>query len=215
MRRWPKEIAVFSCLLLLGAPAVHAQVSALGIRVGVNRAGVSATDFGSGVGKRTGLAIGLFAAFAQPGKMIVQPEVLYSQKGFTSLIRGGTATAELDYIEIPVLFKVRLSEQNRRLRPALILGPFVAFEVGCTLAGDLEGIGGGTDCEALIDGHGEMDAGFLLGAGVDYGLVDRFFLTADIRYTHGLLNLDWEDVEDRISTRTWSLMVGAGILLGR
>ncbi|MFV1986873.1 MAG: porin family protein [Gemmatimonadota bacterium] len=215
MRRSLNEIAVLAFLFAGSAAGAQAQGTSFGVRIGLNRANVSSTQFGQGVESRSGFVGGVFLAFEQAGRMTFQPELLYSQKGFASLVRGGTAKVNLNYVEVPLLFKVRLGAKNRRLRPALIVGTFVAFEVGCSLSGQLEGIGGGSDCETLLADRGEMDAGLIVGAGLDYGLIDRFFLTADLRYSYGLLNLDWENTLDRVATRTWGLMVGAGVLLGR
>jgi hypothetical protein len=100
------------------------------------------------------------------------------------------------------------------VRPAVFGGLFLAFETGCSLSGQLAGLGGTSDCEALVGGRGEMDGGFVVGAGLDYGLRDRLFLLLDARYSYGILNIDWQEESDKVSSRVWSFMVGAGLLLG-
>ena len=211
-------IRLLALSALLGgwtAASALAQGSALGARAGVGRASVSSTEFAFTAGSVTSFQGGVFFSFFTPGRLIVQPEAVYARRGFSALVLGGgQADANISYIEIPLLFKFRLTEETNRLRPAAILGTFVAFEVGCSLTGDTEELGS-SECDSIIDGRGEMDAGILLGAGVNYGLTGRWFLTGDLRYSIGLMNISWEETDDNVSSRGWALTAGAGVFLGR
>lgn len=192
----------------------HAQI-AVGVRGGVNLADVTSNQFGfGGVSHRTGAVGGAFLAVAGPATIGFQTEVLYAQKGFSALVQGGTATANIAYIDVPILVKVRLVGQQHRIRPSLFGGWFLGFEVSCSLGGNLEGIGGDGDCDALLQRRGRLDGGFVIGAGAEVGLVDRTFLVFDGRYGAGQLNLNWQEADDRVLSQVWSFTAGAGVLLG-
>jgi hypothetical protein len=197
------------------ADAVGQSGISVGVKGGLNIADVSSRQFGfGGVGTRNAWLGGAFITFMGDANVGVQPELLYTRKGFAALVPDGTAAVELDYVEIPVLVRFRVGPEGRRVRPAVFGGLFLALEAGCSLSGQLAGLEGSSDCEALVAGRGEMDGGFVVGAGVDIGLRDRLFLLLDARYSHGILNIDWQEESDKVSSRVWSFMVGAGLLLG-
>lgn len=192
----------------------RAQV-ALGVKGGVNLADVTSNQFGlGGVSRRTAPVGGMFLTFAGPASLGFQAEVLYAQKGFSALVEGGTATAKIAYVDIPLLLKLRLVGQEHRIRPSLFGGWFLGLEISCSLSGALEGIGGEGDCDALLERRGKLDGGFVFGAGAEVGLVDRTFLVVDARYGAGMLNLNWQDADERVLSQVWSFTAGAGVLLG-
>lgn len=194
-------------------PAHGAQGIALGAKGGVNFADVSSDEFGfGGVGGRTAFVGGGFFQATARGGLGFQAEVLYSQKGLSALVAGGTAVAELDYVEIPLLLKYRLVDQRRKIRPSLFGGWFLAFEARCGLSG--QQVGEDSGCEALLGSRGNVDGGFVLGASLDIGLRGRYFLLLDGRLNHGVMNLDWEEADDRVTSRTWAFTGGVGVLLG-
>ncbi len=214
MRRttFPFALALAGLLTLRGP--LPAQV-ALGVKGGINVADVTSNQFGlGGVDRRTAPVGGAFLSVTGRGSVGFQAEVLYAQKGFSALVQGGTATAKLAYIDIPLLVKVRLVGQEHRIRPSLLAGWFLGFEIGCSLSGALEGIGGEGDCDALLGRRGKLDGGFVLGAGTEIGLRDRTYLVFDARYNSGQVNLNWERADDRVLSRVWSFTAGVGLLLG-
>lgn len=192
---------------------LHGQGIAIGAKGGVNFADVSSDEFGlGGAGGRTGLVGGGFFQATGSGGLGFQTELLYSQKGLSALVTGGTAVAELDYVEIPLLLRYRLVDQSQKVRPSLLGGWFVAFEASCGLSG--AGVEGSTDCENLLGARGNVDGGFVFGASVDIGFRGRYFFVLDGRYNLGVMNLDWEEADDRVSSRAWSFTGGVGVLLG-
>src|SRR3954462_3769554 len=99
-------------LVLTTASAASAQGGGdgkWGVKGGVNlatfRADVDAGDFGY----RIGLIGGAFYTFALGDRVDIQPEALYSQQGATVDAAGGSGTAKLDYLSVPVLVRYRLS----------------------------------------------------------------------------------------------------------
>jgi len=214
MRRTPPALALALAGTLAVCGGARAQV-ALGLRGGVNLSDVTSNQFGfGGVGHRTAPVGGAFLSIAGPASIGFQTEILYAQKGFSALVEGGTATANIAYIDVPILVKVRLVGQQHRIRPSLFGGWFLGFEISCSLGGALEGIGGEGDCDALLRRRGKLDGGFVFGAGAEVGLVDRTFLVFDGRYGAGQLNLNWQEADDRVLSQVWSFTAGAGILLG-
>lgn len=206
---------IIAAALLSTPGTAYAQGSAFGLRGGFGPASVSSTEFAFSEGSVTAFQIGAFMSVFTPTLLTLQPEVQYSRRGFSAFVIGGEANANLSYVEVPLLFKLGLNDETNRLRPSAILGTFIGFEVGCSLSGGLEGLGGDPSCDSILAGRGKMDAGVILGAGADYGLTGRWFLTGDIRYSLGLLNVAWEEELDRVTSRTWSFMAGAGVFLGR
>lgn len=207
-------LAVTAVLVAALVRPASGQGTALGVRAGVGRASVSSTEFEFNAGSLTSFQAGVFVTIFTRTSLILQPELAYHRRGFSALVVGGTAKANLSYVELPLLFKLRLGEDTRRLRPSVLLGTFVGFEAGCSLSGNTEGLGS-SDCDAILAGRGEMDAGLVLGVGATYGLTGRWFLSTDLRYSLGLLNLSWEAEDDRVASRNWGLTVGVGRFLGR
>ena len=188
---------------------------AIGLKGGANLSDVSSSQFEFGrAGQRRAFSGGVFLTLSGPKQIAFQPEFLYSQKGISILGQGGSAVAEVDYVSIPLLIRYSLSEEAGKIRPSVFGGGFLAFEAKCFVSGDISTLDEDEGCQAVLERRGKMDAGLVIGAAVDIGLADRFFLTFDGRYDWGLLNLHWEGQGDRVQSRAWSFMGGVGVLLG-
>ena len=195
--------------------SLYGQSVAIGLRGGTTLGDVSSSQFEFGrAGQRTAFSGGMFLMLTGVNQVSFQPELLYSPKGISILGEGGSAIAAIDYVSLPLLIKVSLSEDASKIRPSVFTGGFFAFEINCSLSGDISTLSTDDGCEAVLERRGQMDAGFVIGAAVDIGLANRFFLTFDGRYDRGLLNLRWEGEGDRRQSRTWSFMGGVGVLLG-
>jgi hypothetical protein len=205
-------------LVAQARPAVGQDV-AVGARLGLNLADVSSPDFGlGGVDTRVAFVGGGFLNLSGEGPFSFQTELLFSQKGFSALAQGGNLDAALDYLEIPLLLKYRIGPRARRLRPTVLAGWFVAFELRCRLSGALEGVDTSPECEAqrpggFLGNRGKLDTGLVVGVGVDYGLSGNLFLAADARYDVGVITIQWEEEDDDVSSRVWSFSAGIGVLL--
>jgi hypothetical protein len=172
---------------------------------------------------------GAYARFGIGSIFAIQPEVLYSQKGFklddVIDIDGqpvnADATFSLDYIEIPLLLVARLDLPL--VRPGIYAGGVVAFESTCdvdgtlSMPGQVQPLG---DCDAIIPGDPESsldrkktDWGTVFGAYVDLKL-GPVVLTLDGRYQLGLQDLNDDPAAvtgEDIKNRTWQIMAGVGI----
>ncbi len=200
--------------MLIATSGIEAQV-AVGLRSGLNFANVSSSEFAFGRSSgRTAFTGGAFLTVAGSGSLAFQTELLYSQKGISILGEGGSAVANIDYVEVPVLLRLRLSDEANRLRPHLFAGMFLSFEASCAAVGTIVGLDPGGDCVSLLPGRGETDAGAVIGGRLDYGLARRWFLTLDARLNQGFLNLNWDEDIDSVRSHVWAVSGGVGLLLG-
>ena len=97
---------ILSLALLAGMTgAAQAQTGVrFGLKGGINYSTITAKNT-DGIESKLGLQAGAFANFGLSDLISIQPEVLYSQKGFQS--EGNSKNkAKFNYIDIPVLVKV-------------------------------------------------------------------------------------------------------------
>lgn len=92
---------LFSCGLLVGATAAHAQT---GVRLGL-KVGVARTDLAGGYAQdlkgKFGVLAGLVANVAVARGFSVQAELLYAQKGAAA--QNDSSGIRLNYVDLPVL----------------------------------------------------------------------------------------------------------------
>lgn len=196
--------------LLIAAP-LQAQTT-LGVKGGINIANVDASveDLPDILDSKTGFVGGAFVNLTLGSLFALQPELLYSQKGFQADIFTESAALATNYIEIPVLLKAQF--KLAMLRPAIYAGPVLSMETGCDL--DLAGVSFDCDSETagLVD-RKKSDWGAVFGANVDFFL-GPVMLLLDARYQLGLTNLaDSEDSEESVKNRVWQIMAGVGFAL--
>jgi len=207
-------------LALLVAVPLQAQDITVGVKGGLNVADVS-TDVADiqelDTSSKTGFVGGAYANFGLGGVFAIQPEVLYSQKGFKATESGSPleASFKTNYFEIPVLLKAQFP--MTMLRPAVYAGPVVSFETSCKL-----GLTGGDtsvdlDCdspEADAGDRKKTDFGGVFGASLDL-FVGPLVLTVDGRYQLGLTNLndDPDAPDESVKNRVWQFMAGVGFTI--
>lgn len=161
-----KLLFLFSLLLAVGVVANQAQAqTSFGIRGGVNIANLNDTD--ADTDSRTGLHAGLYFNFPVTNSPVsIQPEVLYTQKGY----EVGDDPVKLDYIEIPVLAKFDFITDGS-ITPNVYFGPSVGFNVNAEdeIGGDIEDSVKGTEFGVVVGGglgFGRLDLGVRYGAGL-------------------------------------------------
>ena len=196
--------------LLIAAP-LQAQTT-LGVKGGINIANVDTniTDISELADSKTGFVGGGFVTLGLGSLFALQPELLYSQKGFKAEESGQSAQLGTNYIEIPVLLKAQF--KLAMLRPAVYAGPVYSLETGCTF--DLSGIS--FDCDNEVAGFDERkksEWGAVFGANLDF-IVGPVILILDARYQLGLTNLaDVPDSDEEVKSRVWQIMGGVGFTL--
>lgn len=205
-------------LVLLAAPQAQAQDIELGVKGGLNIADVS-TDVPEfealGTSSRTGFVGGGFATFGLGETFAIQPEILYSQKGFKAEETGIEAEFKTTYIEIPVLLKARFPMET--VRPGVYAGGVVSFESSCKLGLSEGSVSADFDCdsdEADVGERKTTEVGAVFGANLDL-FVGPVILTLDGRYQLGLTNLNDDEFadEESVKNRVWQFMAGVGFPL--
>jgi len=203
--------------LLIAAP-LQAQNITFGVKGGINIADVStdAIDFEDLTSAKTGFVGGAFATFGLGGVFALQPELLYSQKGFEFQDEVFDIDAQLatNYFEIPLLLKAQLGVAM--LRPAVYAGPVLSFETSCKAQGSEGGIDISVDCDADDEGFANRkttDVGAVFGANLDI-MLGPVVLIVDGRYQLGLTNLnDDPDSDEEVKNRVWQFMAGVGFTI--
>jgi len=171
-----------------------------GIKVGLNLANVTGTDAPDNISMRMGLAAGGFITYAFSDMFAIQPELLYSMKGYKyDVVGGDKETAKIDYFEIPILFKVLLVGGGN-FKPNFYAGPAIGFLMSAKVADvDVKENMKSTDI-GLIGGAG---ADLLMGTGTGK-------ITFDLRYEVGLSSTDDTPADRKISNSVISFLVGYG-----
>ncbi len=192
--------AAFVGLLVLPRPAA-ADVQ-FGIKAGGNMArptGADADDPLATLKSRVGFTGGIFLAFNFGRVVTIQSEILYTMKGATYVALDDSYTDKLsaDYIEIPLLLKLRIPTPV--VQPFVFAGPSVGFK----LKEKLESNGVPLD-ETILKNN---DYGAIFGAGLNVG---RNFMV-DVRYSLGLqkvISTFEGDVEPDFKNGVWSASIG-------
>lgn len=206
-----KKLVIVTVLMLAFVFTANAQDNTapmFGIKGGLNvsnHGGEDATDMHKW---KTGAVFGVFMTYAFSPQFSIQPEVLYSMKGYkwedTEI--GYKETGKTNYIEIPVLFKYNVPTEGT-MSPSLFVGPAIAFLTKAEIDWEEDGETGTEDIKDFIK---SSDFSVVFGAGVDFAMGEGT-VTFDARYTLGLTNLDDDpDSEFDIKNKTWSFMFGYG-----
>lgn len=192
------RLAVLALILTVASAApARAQVS-YGARAGVNVANVSfEADEDVPSSGRTGLLAGFFVTIPLRGWLAVQPEAIYAVKGASLDIAGFTSDYVVDYLEVPVLARLRLPRSVY-----VVAGPSMAFRLR---ARNRIAFGGSTEEFDLDEEVESFDLGIVGGVGLAAG---RWVV--DARYTHGLSDID-TDTTDAVRIRNRVVSLSAGI----
>jgi hypothetical protein len=172
-----KLTLAFTAALLACATTSQAQSASVGVKAGVNVAGLSFSSKSDPASPTslTGLVVGVFATMPINVVVSFQPEALVSQQGakFTNGNGGGMARIQIDYIQVPLLGRFRLMP----LSPiAVLVGPSLGF------AGRAKFMQAGQPDQDFRAAR--FDAGVVAGLALDVA-----HLVLDGRYTWGLRNV--------------------------
>jgi hypothetical protein len=199
--------------LLVAAPA-QAQDITFGVKGGLNVANLNTDDpdFEDITSAKTGFVGGAFATFGLGSLFAIQPELLYSQKGFKAEDDLFEVDAQLavNYFEIPILLKAQFDLSM--FRPAIYAGPVLSLETSCKVEGSEGGIDISADCDLDEGGFANRkttDWGAVFGANLDF-LLGPVVLILDARYQLGFTNLndDPEFPDESYNNQLWQIMAG-------
>lgn len=188
-----KQLLVLTAIVgMLGVSEARAQDRG-GVRIGYNAATLSTDEEGFDPKTRHGLVVGLFGVLPVNEMFAVQPEFLYSQQGAKVEDGSDKATLKIDYVQIPVLGRIRLGAGS----PAfLLVGPSFGFRTRAE--SEFNG-----QTENFKDEVESTDVGLVTGVTANVG---RWVV--DGRYTWGLKNID---KNEGANTKNRVLSLSAGI----
>ena len=223
-------------LFLLAALAVcscgaFAQVSIIP-KVGVNFANAALNESNGledGKSSLMGLTGGLGINFSltDDNFLSIQPEILYSQKGFSSSATGlirYEGDYRLNYLEIPLLVKINFGGEKVKLY--VNAGPSIGYLLSGRVKGQgsFLGLAGAsldesiefTDSPTPLDitelDANRIEAGLNFGGGLGYAILGNTALFVDLRYNMGLT--DFNNLEQS-KNRVFALTAGVQIPLGQ
>ena len=128
----------------------------------------------------TGFNVGLFAKLPITESLAIQPELLYTTKGselkYNNSFVNGTSTFRLNYIELPVLLVINLTNNFN-----LHAGPYVAYLVDGKAKNDAQGTLFDIENNLKNEDYNKFDTGLSVGVGFD---TDQ--LGFGVRYNYGL-----------------------------
>jgi hypothetical protein len=103
----------------------------VGITGGLNISNTIDANSDYSTGAIAGFNAGLFMELPVVFPFSIQPEVLYSQKGFTAITPDGNLTQRSNYIDVPILAKFKLSPSFN-----FLVGPQISFPVSTNVTFD-------------------------------------------------------------------------------
>ncbi len=197
-----KKTMIILLLALLGLSLAYAE-TAYGMRGGLN---ITNREFSGDndltTGDRTGFHAGLLAQLRTEANIIIQPELLYMQKGYTYDGLLIDHTFNYDYVELPVAIKYDINLKGFHLQP------FVAPQVGYAVIAKniqdnvVDALDGELD---MIDDINRVNYGVDLG--LDIMVLDDLLLGA--RYEIGLADIGVALKDDDIHThKGWIFSIG-------
>ncbi|MGM0441874.1 MAG: porin family protein [Elusimicrobiota bacterium] len=160
-----------------GMHSSYGQSLTYGVKGGINITNVTGDDVeNDNTDSKIGVCLGGYADIGINNQFSIQPELLYSQKGYSD--PDSDSYIAFDYIEVPMLAKVSVDSLFFNA------GPSLGFNASAKMVDD-----DGNDND--LNDVRSLDLGLAVGAGYDTGI-----MTIEARYTMGLSNIyDWSDYE--------------------
>ena len=182
-------------LFVLFACLANAQTK-FGITAGLNMATFHGNDI-SNAKMRYGLASGIFLNYDLSQGFALQPELLYSMKGYTSTAGTIKTIGKYDYMEIPAIVKYSIAIESV-IKPFIFVGPSASILIKSKL---------NTDKDYEVVSPRFFDFGALFGAGASMPL-DKGEINFNIRYGLGFTTVSNQSTPTDIKNRYLGIMVG-------
>jgi len=201
-------LPIFAALTVAPMATAVAQAPQFGIEAGVSMAKLTG-DVTDDLESNTTFLVGGFADF-QRGDLTIQPGVYFTRKGMKFSESGAELKNNLDYLQIPVLFKYG-APVGTSSRFYIGAGPAVAFQLGCKFVGSGAGISASVDCEEFNDEDGGLttkstEFSGIGVAGIEFGKF-AVGLRADIGFTNVYgASVGDIDLDGDLKTQTLSLV---------
>lgn len=201
-------------MILIVSSNSYGQLISKGIKGGVNFANVGGEDAKNPDPQSiTAFNAGVFATFNVNGTVVLQPEIIYSVKGFKvsdvlnffgqnySIIMTG----KIAYLEIPILVKLTMpSSTDDIFKPNIFIGPELAIKLSAKVRSEVTGQ---PSQEQDLQNISSSDYGAIIGVGTDINL-STIGLTIDARYDYGLNNVTSTQNPVDVKHRVFSVNCG-------
>jgi opacity protein-like surface antigen len=209
-------IAITVAVLLMGISS-FAQESPFQNRVSIGpRLGFNSSSFGSNdlnTNMRIAPTLGIMFLYSQHENFGISADLMYSPMG-AHISRNGNGeaadlTTKLHYLHLPAMGVYFFNFGTPTIKPKAGLGPYVSF-----LANSSETIEG----TEVFTGRNfsSWDFGLNGMVGVNFLVTPALWLNADLRYAHGLANVNATEASDiSMRNRLFSITVGLGFSLER
>ena len=150
-----------------------------GVKGGVNFSNLYTEDVDDN-NVLTGFNLGLFARLPITQTFAIQPELSYTTKGaelvYNNAFVNGTSTFKLNYLELPVLLVINLSENF-----SVHGGPYVAYLIDGAATNNSQGTLFDVENNLDNDDYNKFDTGLSFGIGYDTNKIGF-----GVRYNYGL-----------------------------
>jgi hypothetical protein len=178
MRTWFRRCSTLTglallALLLTASPASAQRQADVGFLGGAAFTTLVGLDDSVSVQSSTGFAGGVFVGIPVAKSLLIEPELLYINKGAS--LEGSELSLNLNYIEIPVLLRYEFQEDGG---PFAYVGPYIGFVANCSTSADTLSFPCADDnIETSTDFGGTIGVGFRKEAWgfdirYDYGFTD-------------------------------------------
>ncbi len=195
MKNSKKLIFASLALSFMAFTTVQAQEDAtkFGIKGGVNFSNFY-TDNVDDNNVLTGFNVGLFAKMPVSENISFQTEISYTGKGaeliYNYAIVKGTAQFKLNYIEVPLLLVVNLT-QNLNIHA----GPYAAYLISSKTTNKSDSGSYNFEDNVNVDDFNRFDAGLAGGVGLDLESV-----SFGVRYNYGLTKIGKDDANSNFTS---------------
>jgi hypothetical protein len=189
MTRTAKTIVLAALILILAAvssEATFGQIAGKGLKFGMTISNLNGAGAETGLTSQVGFSAGGFLILNLAGVFSIQPEILFTQKGAEFESGANYYEYHYSYVEVPILLKLTLANENAAIRPSIYAGPFVGFKASAKLETYLDPDQEESKEENLHSVR-SIDAGFVVGAGADFRIGPGSILL-DLRYGMSLLS---------------------------
>lgn len=181
--------------------------SSYGLRLGLNFSNVY--DIPPDYDWKTGFVFGFFMDYQVNRYLSVQPEILYSMKGYEADIEYRDMEGnpfyypigdrDLSYLEIPILMKFNI-RPGQLTRTYFSVGPYLAFLLDAEIDDRYSNI------DYQFDDYIEdVDYGLSFGAGMEFPL-EHGYINTDFRFSFGVVDVPegWGNMKNQ----TFSMTIG-------
>ena len=203
MNREIKKIILITILLCLATSITALEISSKGFKLGINFAR-STGEFIDDTKYKTGFIGGIFVSSRISDYFFIQPELLFSMKGYKIKSDDVDIKVTFSYIELPVLIKYELILEQFP-KTELFFGPAFSFIIDARYKSK----SGEETYSGKIENINPFDRGIVVGINIQKKINQKNIINFDLRYNFGLMS--WNDLREfnpECYNRVFSGMLG-------